>query len=147
MAYHRHEAAVAGKQNVVKMLIEKSIDRTVLNVKNQTAAEALDEVQGSKAIRKILWQAEDLLLALRNAGRQIFTDDDRVQATVVSDYTPGVFDKDSMQLHLDEIITVTNMAGNEWWVGEATAAGDDRKGKFPRAFVELGAFWTYICRT
>ena len=134
-----HEAAVAGKHDVVSLLIQKSIDRTILNSKNQTAAEALDEVQGSKVIRKILWQAEDTLLALRSAHRQIFTDDGRVQATVVSDYTPGVFDKDSMQLYLDEIITVTNLSGNEWWVGEAVSAGDNRKGKFPRAFVELGA--------
>jgi hypothetical protein len=130
-----HEAAVAGKAAVVALLIDRSIDRTLLNKSNQTAAEALDGVQGSKAIRKLLWQAEDKLLLLQKVGRVILSADDRVQATVIADYTPGLYDKDALQLKLNEIITVTNLSGSEWWHG---TSADNRKGKFPAAFVELG---------
>jgi hypothetical protein len=85
-------------------------------------------------IRRILWAAEDRHRALRHQPN-ILQQDGTVAATVLADYTPGVFDAEALALTTGDVITITDLSSREWWYGER---GDGQKGKFPASFVALG---------
>ena len=57
-------------------------------------------MHGSKAIRKLLWDAENRVGQLFGGAKTIATADGDVQATVIADYTPGVFDDGALALEV-----------------------------------------------
>ena len=132
-----HEATFAGKAAVVRFLLKCSIDRSIRNAQNQTAVEMLDAVRGSKDIRQMLWQAENEVEALEGSNKTIADSTGNVQATVVRDYTPGVFDAGALRLTVGDVITVTDLSDQVTWSG--TCLDRNLRGTFPADCVELGA--------
>ncbi|NXN01208.1 CSKI1 protein, partial [Sylvia borin] len=118
-----HEAALCGKTDVVRLLLDSGINAHVRNTYNQTALDIVNQFTTSQASKEIKQMLRDASAAL--------------QVRAVKDYCNN-YDLTSLNVKAGDVITVLEQHADGRWKGciHDNRTGNDRVGYFPSSLVE-----------
>ncbi|NXD49347.1 CSKI1 protein, partial [Corvus moneduloides] len=113
-----HEAALCGKTDVVRLLLDSGINAHVRNTYNQTALDIVNQFTTSQASKEIKQMLRDASAAL--------------QVRAVKDYCNN-YDLTSLNVKAGDVITVLEQHADGRWKGciHDNRTGNDRVGYFP----------------
>uniref|UniRef100_A0A672PTU9 CASK interacting protein 1 n=1 Tax=Sinocyclocheilus grahami TaxID=75366 RepID=A0A672PTU9_SINGR len=119
-----HEAALCGKTDVVRLLLDSGINATVRNTYSQTALDIVYQFTATQASREIKQMLRDASAAL--------------QVRALKDYCNN-YDLTSLNIKAGDVITVLEQHSDGRWKGciHDNRTGNDRVGYFPSSLVEM----------
>ncbi|KAJ8345196.1 hypothetical protein SKAU_G00293890, partial [Synaphobranchus kaupii] len=119
-----HEAALCGKTEAVRLLLDSGINAAVRNTYSQTALDIVHQFTTTQASREIKQLLRDASAAL--------------QVRAVKDYCNN-YDLTSLNIKAGDIITVLEQHPDGRWKGciHDNRTGNDRVGYFPSSLVEV----------
>ncbi|KAL4659111.1 caskin-1-like isoform X1 [Arapaima gigas] len=132
-----HEAALCGKTEVVRLLLDSGINATLRNTYSQTALDIVYQFTATQASKEIKQMLRDASAAL--------------QVRALKDYSNN-YDLTSLSIKAGDVITVLEQHPDGRWKGciHDNRTGNDRVGYFPSTLVEVvgkraGSWNTVIC--
>ncbi|KAG9343045.1 hypothetical protein JZ751_015263 [Albula glossodonta] len=119
-----HEAALCGKTEVVRLLLDSGINAAVRNTYSQTALDIVHQFTATQASREIKQMLRDASAAL--------------QVRALKDYCNN-YDLTSLNIKAGDVITVLEQHPDGRWKGciHDNRTGNDRVGYFPSSLVEV----------
>uniref|UniRef100_A0A670Y8T1 CASK interacting protein 1 n=1 Tax=Pseudonaja textilis TaxID=8673 RepID=A0A670Y8T1_PSETE len=118
-----HEAALCGKTDVVRLLLDSGINAHIRNTYSQTALDIVHQFTATQASKEIKQMLRDASAAL--------------QVRAMKDYCNN-YDLTSLNVKAGDIITVLEQHADGRWKGciHDNRTGNDRVGYFPSTLVE-----------